>query len=325
MTQHPSRTPAVVGAVVVSAIALATALAAPVVMSSRLGDRLASHWDLAGRADGSMAPLALALLCGAIVVAGGAALVAGVARAGSSAAWPPLATFLGVYLVTMFTALSVQIVVTNLDHPDWRAVPGPSVWVILAATILPALLAGGACRWLAGRWPSVPPTTDAIPPRPIEVAEGERAVWIGRCANRLLAGVSAALIAVGGVLAVVTVWWIGLLLGVAGLVTLPLSAVTVVVDPNGLQVRYGALGWPVTRIPVEQVTASSAIDVEPSRWGGWGYRGSLHLMRRAAVVLRRGEGIRADLSDHRVFVVTVDDASTGAALLDTYRSRTPAA
>jgi hypothetical protein len=41
----------------------------------------------------------------------------------------------------------------------------------------------------------------------------------------------------------------------------------------------------------------------------------LSLFGRAAVVLRGGEGLRLDLSRGRIFVVTVDDAATGAAVL----------
>jgi hypothetical protein len=39
-------------------------------------------------------------------------------------------------------------------------------------------------------------------------------------------------------------------------------------------------------------------------------------MRQAAVVLRAGPGIRVDLSDGRVSVVTVDNPETGVAILN---------
>jgi len=67
---------------------------------------------------------------------------------------------------------------------------------------------------------------------------------------------------------------------------------------------------------VNRIESASVIDVRPMEWGGWGYRGMLTLMRQAAVVLRAGPGIRVDLADGRVFVVTVDDPETGVALLN---------
>jgi hypothetical protein len=41
--------------------------------------------------------------------------------------------------------------------------------------------------------------------------------------------------------------------------------------------------------------------------GGWGYRGSLRLMRRAALVTRRGNALELELSRRRRFIVTVDE------------------
>jgi hypothetical protein len=57
------------------------------------------------------------------------------------------------------------------------------------------------------------------------------------------------------------------------------------------------------------------------QWGGWGYRGSLKLMKQAAVVLRAGPGLRLDMTGGRVFVVTIDDPGTAAALLNTEAGR----
>ncbi len=66
---------------------------------------------------------------------------------------------------------------------------------------------------------------------------------------------------------------------------------------------------------------ASVIDVRPMQWGGWGYRGSLKLMRKAAVVHRAGPGIRLDLTDGRVFVVTLDNPEVPVALLNTEAGR----
>ncbi|EQD40866.1 lipoprotein, partial [mine drainage metagenome] len=109
---------------------------------------------------------------------------------------------------------------------------------------------------------------------------------------------------------------IGIVALVVVAVSMGVSTIKVVVDANGLKVYYGPFGWPSSRISLARISQASAVDVRPMAWGGWGYRGSMRMLRRAAVVLRRGEGIRLDLADGKIFVVTVDDAETGAQLLN---------
>jgi len=99
------------------------------------------------------------------------------------------------------------------------------------------------------------------------------------------------------------------------------SRIRVTADHTGLTVRYGFLGWPRTRVPIQRIAAARAIDIRPTEWGGWGYRGNLTLMRRAAVVLRAGPGIRLDLHDGKVFAVTIDDPDIPARLLNAEASR----
>lgn len=93
------------------------------------------------------------------------------------------------------------------------------------------------------------------------------------------------------------------------------SSAEVLVDRRTVQVRSLPLGWPRVAIPIAAVEAVSAVDVRPLTAGGWGYRGSLRLFRRAAWVLRRGPGLELALAGGRRFTVTVDDADAGAAAL----------
>jgi hypothetical protein len=99
------------------------------------------------------------------------------------------------------------------------------------------------------------------------------------------------------------------------LVLIAFVSIDVTVDERGLTVASGALPFVRVRFPLERITSAEAIDVNPWRWGGWGYRGSVRIFRRAAWVLRRGPGIKVNLARGRVFVVTVDDAEAGAAAL----------
>ena len=90
-----------------------------------------------------------------------------------------------------------------------------------------------------------------------------------------------------------------------------------------LHVAYGRLPWPRTHIAVEDIESASVVDIRPMEWGGWGYRGSLKLMQRAAVVHRAGPGIRVDLRNGKVFAVTIDDPETAVAVLNAEAARIP--
>jgi hypothetical protein len=106
----------------------------------------------------------------------------------------------------------------------------------------------------------------------------------------------------------------------SGAVLIPLSTematAVVCVDQRGLWVHWGTFGLWRTGVPLSDVVRAEAIDIHPLQWGGWGYRGSLKVMGRAAVVLRKGPGMRLELRGDRVLAVTVDDAGTAAGLLN---------
>ena len=92
------------------------------------------------------------------------------------------------------------------------------------------------------------------------------------------------------------------------------TSVRVTVGTDGVRTS-AAPGWPTVTIPLDRIASAEAIDVRPMRWGGWGYRGSLRVFRRAAWVVRAGPGLKLDLRDGKVFVVTVDGADDAAAVV----------
>lgn len=79
--------------------------------------------------------------------------------------------------------------------------------------------------------------------------------------------------------------------------------------------RFGPLGWPRKHVALTAIAAVSAEDIDPLRWGGWGYR---IMPGRSAVVLRGGPALVIDLVDGRRFCVTIDDPEPGAGLLRAY-------
>jgi hypothetical protein len=95
------------------------------------------------------------------------------------------------------------------------------------------------------------------------------------------------------------------------------------VDEDGLVVR-SLLGWPVYRVPVAEVATAGATEVYPgSDFGGWGIR--LAPGRRLGIITRGGEALEVVRHDGRALVVTVDDASSGAALLAAFAAQAQSA
>lgn len=160
----------------------------------------------------------------------------------------------------------------------------------------------------------------------MQLAPGQRAVWSSTLSSKWLLIPAIAVLVLGPFVMLAPdapAWLLGVLV-LAGVACLSLASIRVTADGRGLSVKYGVLPWPKTQIGVDRIESASVIDVRPMEWGGWGYRGTLTLMRQAAVVLRAGPGIRVDLSDGRVFVVTIDDPETPVALLNAEIARAAA-
>lgn len=284
---------------------------------------VATHWNAAGDANGFgpvwIAPLLTAIVGIVFALLIGLSVLAG-AREGE---WGPTMRFLGalnagitVYLVVLVTwSLAMQ-----------RGLADPSG----APSIVPALSAGavvgivvGVAAWFAQ--PSViisggraGATSEADR---IVLGPGERAVWLRSTA---LARGGLIAIVVGTLACAVVALWLALTTGpwwaflliaaVLALVLLATSVFRVRVDDVGLTV-IAPLGVPRFRVPLSDIQTVALTRVSPlAEFGGWGIR--LGLDGRFGVVLHRGEAIQVTRTHGRVFVVTVDDAETGAALLE---------
>lgn len=85
--------------------------------------------------------------------------------------------------------------------------------------------------------------------------------------------------------------------------------VRVVETPQGraFEVLYGPGGLVRQTFEPDELQEAYARDFSFAQMGGWGYRGSLRLLRQAALVTRRGEALELILRGKRRFIVTVDD------------------
>lgn len=85
--------------------------------------------------------------------------------------------------------------------------------------------------------------------------------------------------------------------------------VRVVETPEGraLEVLYGPGGLVRQTFEHGELEEAYAREFSFAQMGGWGYRGSLRLLRQAALVTRRGEALELILRGKRRFIVTVNE------------------
>jgi hypothetical protein len=302
---------------------LATMVAVPAALWSRLPGRVADHWTLTGTANGAsprlaaFAALGLPAVLGACLIGLGWAVTRNGARTGASRrgrdAGVPAAGLvsIGLFLMAISAASVVMVAVANLGGRGLGSAsvgPGGLVGIVGGPALL-AFSAGYVLRRHGGG-----PAGSGTPRSSLGLRAGERAVWTGR-ARAGWAWPVAVLLLAGGLLAgtVTAQWALGGLLLAAGVAALNFTSVRVTVAARGVTVGYGALGLRLTRIPLRRIASAAAVEQTAFTFG---YRGSLLLFGAALVALRRGPALRLTLRDGKMFTATVDDAATGAALLN---------
>lgn len=284
-----------------------------------LPDPVAVHWGADGAADGFGSVTSQLVVLAVTVTLLSAAAWALAFWLGRDASTRSLATGTSLGLAVFLTVLVVGGLAAQRGLDDAADV-GP-----LGGTIGLAVGAGlvaGALVAFAQPGDPARPATGAVPAdaERLPLGPGERAAW-----TRTATG-SAAVAIGGGATAVVA--GLALALDLPGLWLLVLAlgallAATAVfrvrVDGTGLTVR-SALGWPRLHVPADEVVAARTTRVRPlGDFGGWGYR--VGAGGRTGVVLRSGGALEVERTGGRVFVVTVDDAGTAAALLNTFADR----
>ncbi|UJP38615.1 DUF1648 domain-containing protein [Cellulomonas palmilytica] len=291
------------------------AVAALLVLSWRdeLPERIATHWGTDGP-DGfsSFAGAFVPLLIGVAVCTGQWAFAFwrghdGVTRRGL------IATSAG--LGALFAVVETGTLASQRGLADGALAPGETSTVVLGLVV--AVVVAGLAFLLAPADPPMPAQgpVDADARR-VPLSRSQRAAWSRTVGSPTALVPAGAAVAMTTVLAVVLDEWAALLIpfGLAVLLAATLLW-RVTVDSRGLEAR-SVVGWPRVRVPVDEVERADVVQVQPLRqFGGWGYR--LGRDGRSGLVLRAGEAIEVRRTGSRVLVVTVDDAATAAALLNT--------
>lgn len=293
--------------------------------AAELPDPVAVHWGADGRPDGfgpwqsaiGMMILIALLMCGLAAIIG--------IRSGRAAATRRLAVFLG-----LWSGIALPWFIAGTLHlqrglADARQAPdvNPALWVSFAGAALiaavGALLVPGDARM---------PAADAVPADAIrlQLSDSEAASWrrsVEIPGFHWIAGIGGVATVV---LAVLGLWrgmlWADLWAGTVGFLTVLLVALgrwRVVVDHTGLTVSP-LISRPRTHVPLDEVVEAEVGSISPlGDFGGWGYR--VGREGTVGIVVRSGEALTVQRTGGRNLAITVDDAATGAALLNTLADR----
>lgn len=315
-------------ALVYPAIVVAAAVTVQLVLLPSMPDTVAVHWNAAGVADG-FAPAWLTPVLTAVLGYGIPLLIAltslpGLRRGDRGPTYRFMGA-VGAAVSTLVAMLMTWTYAAQAGAGGHDAVVG--IWPVLIVSFAVSALVG-VIAWFIQPANRRDPAEPA-PARPLDLAAGEQAVWLRTASLRTAGAVTLTGMSIILVLVAIGCWFTGapaelvwILAGVALLVSV-IAAMTVAfrvrVDAVGLHV-VSVAGLPRFAVPIADVSSASAVEVNAmGEFGGWGLRKALD--GRFGVILRSGPAIEVARTNGRRFVVTVDDAATGAALLETFARR----
>ncbi|MBD3006369.1 DUF1648 domain-containing protein [Streptomyces sp. 5-10] len=303
------------------ALAWAVVMAAFAGLRDRLPDPLATHFGADGKADGFTGTGAFLSVVTAVLLGSGLLTLVPALRLTKGLGVQRFAVALGYGMSGLLGYAFASLLFANADASRASRVSQP-LWQLGIALAVAAVM--GALGWLlASR--DVAPETDAgrraAAPR-LPLTKGEVAIWTRTVGSPVLLTVGAGTALLAAVLVPVgrgtAAWLIGMGLIVIGLVCTALARCRVTVDRRGLAVALWFAPRPRMRMPLDRIERATSREVAALSLGGWGYRvrggGS-------ALVFRSGDALFLTLATGREFAVTVDDAATAAALLNTLIER----
>ena len=310
--------------ITVPALVAATASVIGMLLTPDLPETLAVHWGFDGTVDrldglGSFITIVAALVPVFIAAMVGFSITS--LRTGTTQLFVRSVVGISIWFGVFISLAMFLGVQTQRNVADVEALPISSVVAPLLISFAVAVVAAAIGVLVA---PKVPVTIKhRAAALGLDLSVGEQAYWSG--AARSPRGYIALPIAsIASIVVLFTV--IGLpvwLTAVIGLILGSLFTMLswhVVVDRRGLSVT-GVLGFPRFHIPVEDVVAARAVQLNAFKeFGGWGVR--IGRSGEWGVVVRSGDAIEVERTHGAPFVVTVDDAATGAGLLTSLARRT---
>jgi hypothetical protein len=314
---------------VVPLLVTLAALALTFGIASTLPSSVAVHWNASGTPDSYGSPytfpILIAVICLPLDAIFGAITVLATHRAAMTVMTKIVGVaglFITVMLsVTLGGALVLQQGRGSQTHVSPVSLPiGVGVAAVLSV----------------GVWFLLPkavkvPRGGGTPVAPVALGTEERASWIrsATAPAALTWGVVGFMIVIAGIVLFSvlerggTDWPISFIPVVIFLIVLSNFAWTIRVDARGVRMR-SALGVPTITVPLANIESADVIDVQAlAQYGGFGVRWGLN--GRFGVILRSGEALQIMRRSGRSVVVTVDDATSAAALINGLVKREAAA
>ncbi|PYI65492.1 hypothetical protein CVV68_18155 [Arthrobacter livingstonensis] len=289
--------------------------------------RIPPFWDSSGAPSGwepAWLPLALTIVLGfGLPAVFGLSSLPSLRRGDRS----PTFRIFGAQALAISVLLTVVVTSLLLQSLGTATEAGNRLWHLLLAGLAAAVPAA-ALGWLLQ--PKGSPPMPAPAASAIDLAPGERAAWMRTTSLPIPAVAVITAAAVIMALKAGLTWALGDRAGSAALLTaiavalLALLAATaafhVRIDAHGLSVR-SMLGVPRFHVALHEVDSVTVIDARslgvPGSWG-------IRIRRdRTTIIMRPTMGIRVTRQDGRSLFLTVDDAATGAALLQALAAQAP--
>ena len=305
------------------ALVAAAASIIGMLLTPDLPDPMAVHWGVDGAVDrlgGLDSYIVVVVLLVPLFVAGVLGFSYSPLRTGTSRLFVRTVVGLSIWF-GVFISLSMFLgVQTQRNIADVEAVPVSSVVVPLLIGFGVALAAAALGVLVAPRIPELKrPSSEAVA---LELNDGEQAYWSKTA--RSPRGVIA--IPIGAMLLIVVLFtivgvpaWLSILVALVLASLCTMLAWRVVIDRRGLTIT-GLFGFPRFHVPLENVAAATVVEVSAMRdFAGWGIR--VGRTGNWGVIARSGEAIEVERKHGTPFVVTVDDAATGAGLLTSLARR----
>jgi hypothetical protein len=276
-------------------------------LQGEVADPLPTHWNLHGQVDDTMSFAVLAGVTSGLAGALALAVMVELARsrheradrmvvaATTWAAWLAATVFVVPALLARGAA--------DADAVDlaW--------WAIVAIPVFPTVVAAAvaALQPVAPVQPAV-----QVPASSLHLGDNERVVWVGRSSSAALLLLAGALLVLA-VFLVFTVWPVANVLALVALALFWSHVITVRVDDRAVTVGWGPARWPRLSVPLDRLESARTEEIEPLRWGGWGYRASA---RGTAAITRRGPGLLLERRGRGPLAVTVDAPEAAADLVN---------
>lgn len=283
-----------------------------------LPDPVATHWGPDG-VDGTGSAWSMIVVMAAITVVLALMFTFLATFWGKSSSTRRFSAGLSVGLAVFMIGVSVATLWVQRDVVVAADVGDIQLPILVCALVA---LAAGILAAVAVVGDPPRPTSQPVPADAphLQLAPGEVVTWTRLMGGDLWRWISLTVAIVGGALGIaIGQWWLILAIVVPVELLVTMLSWRVIVDARGLTCR-AMLGFPRMIIPLNEVERADVVDISPLRdFGGWGYR--VGRGGRIGIVLRSGEAVEVERSGGRVVAVTVDDASTGASLLNALAAR----